>query len=777
MNFRLAKPSDWVRFSLVTAAVIYAFFAGLRTVADFDLGWQLATGRYIVQHHAIPSTEMFSYTAHGSPWIYPPFPGVIFYLLFLLGGYAALSWLSAFACAATVLLVCEHRSRSAAALAIIAVPAIAFRTVPRAELFTTVIFAAFLVLLWSHFEGRQSRLWVLPLLMIAWVNLHTGFIAGIALVVAYVTVELCEMIFAEGRGGAVSRLRQAAPWLAASLAGTLVNPWGWRIYEAIARQNAESQLHNEFINEWSGVHFSSAIWLQAFSFRDPASADWWLLVAGAVAIVLTLVRKQIGPAILIGVGAYASLQHLRLQALFAILVCVVGGSVFARFEPAGEPASDGGESERPEPALRNTKIAEWVLAGLFIALTMGRVTDLITNRYYLWSDQITLFGTGPSWWFPERATQFLRDQPLPGNVFGDYGLGGYLTWRLGPEYPDYFDGRFIPFGSELFARHRTLMTLPLDSPEWQKESSERNIQTVIFSVARIGGLGNFPLQADCDSRNWRPVYLDDVAVIFLRNTPENAETIHRLGIRCETAAITPPAIASSGLSRRATDEEFQFLMNAASIDYVLSRDAEAINNLGNAEAIFSDDPNLHLLKAQLAQAHSRPAEAEQEYKIALQLRPSDATWFSLAELYASQQKYQEALRCVLESAALSQDAYDRYRSLGKLYLLMKQPENALKAFDEALRRSPFHAGAESLGAEFNARVAEGEASAYEQLGDMNRAISAQLDAVHRTPDASDRWRALGALYQAAGRVDQASQALGHAVALQPQAPATPPEGH
>ena len=109
MNFRLTKPSDWVRFSLVTAAVIYAFFAGLRTVADFDLGWQLATGRYIVQHHVIPSTEMFSYTAHGSPWIYPPFSGVIFYLLFLLGGYAALSWLSAFACAATVLIICGYR--------------------------------------------------------------------------------------------------------------------------------------------------------------------------------------------------------------------------------------------------------------------------------------------------------------------------------------------------------------------------------------------------------------------------------------------------------------------------------------------------------------------------------------------------------------------------------------------------------------------------------------------------------------------------------------------
>jgi tetratricopeptide (TPR) repeat protein len=293
-------------------------------------------------------------------------------------------------------------------------------------------------------------------------------------------------------------------------------------------------------------------------------------------------------------------------------------------------------------------------------------------------------------------------------------------------------------------------------------------------VARIGGLGNFPLQADCDSRGWRPVYLDDVAVIFLRDNPENADTIRRLGIRCETALITPPAIASTGLSRRATDEEFQFLMNAASIDYVLSRDAEAINNSSNAAEIFSDDPNLHLLKAQLAQAHSQPMEAEREYKIALQLRPSDAGWFALAELYAGQQRYLEALHCVLESAALSQDAYDRYRSLGKLYLLMKQPDNALKAFDEALRRSPFHAGAEGLGVEFDARVAEGKASAYEQLGETDRAVSAQLEAVHLTPDTADRWAVLGELYQSAGRADKASEALQHATALHLQrgAPST-----
>jgi hypothetical protein len=53
--------------SLRLAAIGYAFFAGLRTLSEYDLGWQLATGRRVVQHLQIPSTDIFSYTVPGVP--------------------------------------------------------------------------------------------------------------------------------------------------------------------------------------------------------------------------------------------------------------------------------------------------------------------------------------------------------------------------------------------------------------------------------------------------------------------------------------------------------------------------------------------------------------------------------------------------------------------------------------------------------------------------------------------------------------------------------------
>jgi hypothetical protein len=198
---------------LAAIAIIYAFLAGLRTVSDFDLGWQLATGRWVAQHHRVLSTDVLSYTAQGQPWIYPVGSGLVLYAAYLLGGYALISWIGALACVGTVALLLRRGSAVSAGIAILAVPLIAWRTTPRADMFTVVLFAAFLSLLWENYQTGQARLWFLPLLMVAWVNLHFGFAAGLALMLAYVGVELSETPFGdERRRAAIQRLRHASGW-------------------------------------------------------------------------------------------------------------------------------------------------------------------------------------------------------------------------------------------------------------------------------------------------------------------------------------------------------------------------------------------------------------------------------------------------------------------------------------------------------------------------------------------------------------------------------------
>ena len=125
-NNRLASEHSTLErlffFALAGTGLVYAFLAGLATVGDPDFGWQLARGRWIVQHHHVFTTDVLSYTVPGADAVYPAFGGVILYWLYLLGGYQLLSWVCAIACAGTVALLLRRGNAVTAAIAILLVP-------------------------------------------------------------------------------------------------------------------------------------------------------------------------------------------------------------------------------------------------------------------------------------------------------------------------------------------------------------------------------------------------------------------------------------------------------------------------------------------------------------------------------------------------------------------------------------------------------------------------------------------------------------------------------
>src|ERR1039458_486188 len=377
--------SGWL---LAVVAIAYALLAGLHTLQDFDLGWQLATGRWVVQHRHVFSTDVFSYTAAGQPWIYPVLSGVAFYLLYLTGGYALLSWLGAIACAGTVALLLCRRSLIGSALAVVAVPLIANRTQPRAEMFTTILFAAFLSLLWRHCRRGRSPLWLLPILMVAWVNLHLGFVAGLAICAAYVLLEVLDLPFPTKRQAARARLQRAGPWLALTGAATILNPWGPSLYLALIRQQRAQSLHTSWIVEWENVRLSSASLHQALDWRDPQSCFWWLMFVVLIAAIFALGRRHWGAAALLIASTYLATQHVRLQALFACVAVVVGGAMLDELlgpKPAIENAMRG---DRDPSSSTHSQTHLVTAAPLFLSLPLSatslvRLSELFSQRSYL----------------------------------------------------------------------------------------------------------------------------------------------------------------------------------------------------------------------------------------------------------------------------------------------------------------------------------------------------------------------------------------------------------
>jgi hypothetical protein len=552
--------------ALMVLALIYAFLAGLHTVFDFDMGWHLATGRWVAQHQAVPSTDVLSYTSRGAEWLYPPFAGLLLYGIYCVSGYSGLSWFCALVLTATIACLLRNPWRQgsglAAAMAILAVPALAYRVHPRADLFTPFFFAVFLVLLWdfqhsgiSDLKGEATaserrehlRLWMLPASMLLWVNLHPGFIAGIGLILAYLLIEGLELLFAERRRAALSRLRLAWPALAATACATLINPYGPTIFKASLHLSglgpANQQSNRVVVAELAAVPLSFASMARSLDWRSPDSSFWWLALVAVVAAVLAFWRRQIGAGLLITAALYGTMQHQRYKSLFVIVAVVVGAGTLT--EAQRNKAFQDVRQGHSRVAARRWGGWPWLAgsaASVLFLLTWVRIADLISSRAYIVGSAPMQFGTGESWWYPERAADFAQREHLPGEVFQVYDLGGFAAWRLGPTYGDFLDGRNL--APEVLSEEEELLWTSPDSSVWQAEADRRRINFLFFSLARFSGLGSPDLMSLCRSDQWRPVYMDEVSMVLLRNRSENRPWIDGHTVDCQTHVFTPPPHAS-----------------------------------------------------------------------------------------------------------------------------------------------------------------------------------------------------------------------------------------
>ncbi len=776
MEFSANKLYPVVRWIFIVLVLLSALCAGLHTVADFDMGWQLATGRYVVQHHEIPRTDVLSFTSAGKPWVYPPFAGVLFYLTYCAFGYAGLSWLCALTCLAVVAYlifrgVVGPRDIGSAVLAMLAVQSIAARTAPRADLFSTVFFAIFLSELWAYHRGARSRLWLLPGLMLLWVNLHPGFIAGLGAIGAYLLAEAADLLFAGRREVVLQRLRKIWPWLAACGAATLVNPWGPKIFAASLTLSgltspAQGKLNsNTFIGEFQGVPISRYLLYQLIDLRHLENGFTWLLLIAVILVGAFLWKRQLGAAVIAFVALYAALAHARYMGLFVITIAILGGPFLSEIFATGSSQSTTAKvGETTSLLVRVPDGMATLVTVVFCAVALLHIADFVSSRTYVVFNADWRFGAGESSWFPERAAAFIRREQLPGNIFEEYALGGYAAWSLGPHYPDFIDGRSDRLSPGLVVEQLKLYSEGPDSQAWQTEADRWNLNVLLVATSGFRGLQKLDPFAFCQSAAWRPVYMDDVSLIFLRNTTQNRPWIDRLQIDCRTRQFTPPQAASRSSLH-------DFYLNSGALLFELHRDQESEQSLRRASALYPEDPNVHLLLASLFQRQQRFREAEQEYRASLALNENTGALYSLGLLYANEGRNAEAVTAIERAAKESTKSYDLYMTLGRLQLSLNHPQQALDAFAEVEKNSPFRNGGESLAPQLYAEIAEGRSEANRLLGHWPEAIAFQQEATRRTPLVARRWNRLADLYDATGRTQLAADARQHA--SEAQARSTP----
>ena len=473
--------------SLVAVTLLAVAAIGLREVVDPDLWWHLATGRYILAEGRIPGYDVFSFTAVGHRWVTHEWLSDL--LLYagngLVGfvGLAVLFTLVIVAAYALVWLRCRGRPVLAAFSVVLAALASAPTYGVRPQMLSLLFASLYLYILDSGATGR--RVWLLPPLTLLWANLHSGFVAGLAILAVYtVGEELAWLGRRAGKGAWLSpRARRLALVLVASLACSLVTPNGISAV-LFPFGTLSSRAIQDQIQEWASPNFHESLaW--------PLGGYWLLLVAA-----LGASRRRVEPTeLLLLVGASAAAMYSIRHAQF---LSVVGAPILAeRLGDLWRAPEQEGRAERPLSPLMEKGL--WVVAAGLVALLGVRVSA-VARRVPEAEREL----------YPSAALAFMEANGLGGRVFNTYHWGGYLIWR---GHPVFIDGRAEVYGDEVLNEYMKAQGVDKD---W-----EEPFQRYGVDVALIQSDSSLAVVMR-ESERWRAVYEDDLATVLIRASSDGA---------------------------------------------------------------------------------------------------------------------------------------------------------------------------------------------------------------------------------------------------------------
>lgn len=739
--------------------VLLACFC-VQEIIDVDIWWHLKAGEHILSTRSVPERDIFSYTSADRPWIdlhwlYQ----VLVYLVHRLAGAGGLLLLKCVVILSTFALLFRTALQRAGVLAA-TVPALlaalAFeRYLPRPEIFTELLAAVYLFILFS-FKHRGSRLvYALPLLQVAWVNMEGLFILGVVIVFAFIGGEWLAWKMPRPSSwkdpDAVSGKRWwTLFWVgAACVLACFLNPYGvdgalfpFTLY---TRLGAGDEVFSATIAELSPppfFHFSVAHW--------PLFFYNVLAAISVLSFVLNIRRLSFSRLLVFGGFLYLSILARRNIPLFVCVAVPITAFNLAEFWGAVRPWAE-------------SRLGAWVgrgrtaLSAALVAVLLGLIWSVTTNRFAVKNWPLAEFGTGFSpYMYPVKAVDFIEQAGLSGNMFNNIGIGGYLCWRGYPERRVFIDGRLEVHEREFYTEYIQVMQNPL---RWNELVGKHRINYAILqhtmedTQALIGRLRR--------QKNWALVYVDDVSVVFVRNTVAHRELIERYRPLAEQALarrLEPiprnAAAGSRGSFFRRVEIPFEFLHRGTIL-------AE-LGFYSEAEAVYREALELYpdqavvLYDLALVYLHQeRYAEAIEHLRKAIELDPHSAVM--LDSLACAYEKTGDRARAEVElRRALRVDPGDlktRY-DLARVLTAFGRLDEARSEIQTMLDDNPRNARLHGAMAEINLAG-----------GDYRRALDESREAVRLDERYAEGFNLLGAASRMLGRHDDAAAAYAMAVAL------------
>lgn len=210
-------------------------------------------------------------------------------------------------------------------------------------------------------------------------------------------------------------------------------------------------------------------------------------------------------------------------------------------------------------------------------------------------------------------------------MFNNFDIGGYLIWKLYPEEKVFVDNRPEAYSVKFFSE--IYKPMQEDKAKWAELAEKYKINFIFFAHTDVTPWGQNFLKNIVKDPAWKMVYLNENALVLVKNTPANAGVISRLAISEDKA-----------IDRVASDLQSSN-ENKADLNLVMSRFFYNINwrpsSLYFSEEAIKADPqnrqaylNKGLVYAYYTDANSQKLAAE-SIKKAIDLGLKDSRYYTI----------------------------------------------------------------------------------------------------------------------------------------------------
>jgi len=326
------------------------------------------------------------------------------------------------------------------------------------------LFAALLLLL-LELDKNGSRGWIIPWLVVfpIWVNLHAGFVVGIA----FVALHASEQVL---RG---NRWRHLLWPLLVMPVEVLINPNGTDYFGYLRRGLF---MQRPYSPEWN-------------SFLTLGNASLFAFLLAVAVAVYGLVRvrwNSASGALILFATALEAALHRKMLPFFAVAwLCYVPGY------------------------LQPTKAGKWWLGfstrwPRFLSVAWGAfaiVCLLAAIRSRPWELVV------PQPLYPVGAVQYLGGQKFSGNLMVPFRLGAYVSWKLYPAVKVSLDSRYeVAYPDPVV---KGVFDFYGAGPGWRSTLMDSRTDAVLVPV-------DAAVRTELRTTEWHPVYVDQQFEIYTR---------------------------------------------------------------------------------------------------------------------------------------------------------------------------------------------------------------------------------------------------------------------